>query len=452
MKFSRIERRQRAQRRGANRRARIGEHVEQRVARSPGAWSAADRADTLRAARADRLVRVADDLRRAAAPPTDRRCGRARERFRSARCARRSTAAAAAPAAAARSFSAPSPLTANARVYGLRILGERQQRRQRALVLEPLQRERDRPPAHARLAAARRAPRPPAAGTPSAARARRRRAGTPPSACRGAHRRLRPRRLRERARLRRSARRSAPIGVGGGGIADQAERFGGAALHERRRIGERGDQRIARARRRRAGRARTRPSAALPDRHRRAAASSGVTPSASPTWPMASAARRRMRASSSDSSRRRSGGGGGGGATAAAFWPRPARRRRRRDERRRIAQHALILEPQDRTPSSVRRSDRRRLRAARRRRRARARRTRPMRASARAAETDSSLQRLGASDCSELRLRARRAAPERGARRPVRHESMTPRPGAVGTAMVPSAATSIGGSIRSGSK
>ena len=51
------------------------------------------------------------------------------------------------------SLSAPSPLTANARAYGLRIPRERQQPRHGAAVLDPLQRVRDRPPADARLPA-----------------------------------------------------------------------------------------------------------------------------------------------------------------------------------------------------------------------------------------------------------------------------------------------------------
>ena len=114
---------------------------------------------------------------------------------------------------------------------------------------------------------ARRIERPPlAAGrTLSAGPARRHPDGTLPPACRGALRRQSPAAARARPTGRCVGDHSAD-GLGGRGIADQAERFGGAALHERRRIGERGDQRVARRSRRRSVRARTRPSAALQDR------------------------------------------------------------------------------------------------------------------------------------------------------------------------------------------
>ena len=101
------------------------------------------------------------------------------------------------------------------------------------------------PPATTGFAAdlIRRAPSRRAGRTPSAGRGRTRRAGTQPRACRAARRRSR----RAAAPARRTGRleRSAPDRVGRGRVADQAERFGGAALDERRRIAERRDERIA---------------------------------------------------------------------------------------------------------------------------------------------------------------------------------------------------------------
>ena len=230
----------------------------------------------------------------------------------------------------------------------MRVLGERQQRRQRALVLEPLQRERHRPPAHARLTARRRAPPPRAADTPSAAPARRS-----------------PRR-KAAAGVSRRTSSSSPGGCASAPDCDDPAR---PARRSRRRPRRRRSGRAPRRRcparaatdrraPRRADRARcaspSRPSAnaAIWRTSGSASAStptSGGTPSASPTRPIASAARRRMRASSSASSRSEIG----------------RRRRRRRDDRRRplpahrrraaaaarrrrrIAQHALILEPED---------------------------------------------------------------------------------------------------------
>ena len=161
---------------------------------------------------------------------------------------RRSTGAASAPAAARGSFSAAEALDGERAVYGF----------------ASFVRASAAPAARAcpRAAAARTPPATSATrgwprrvehrrgqrlGTPSAGPARRRRGGTPPSACRAAHRRRR----RAAARARPTARccaTSAPIGVGGRRVADEAERFGGAALHERRRIAERGDERLARGR------------------------------------------------------------------------------------------------------------------------------------------------------------------------------------------------------------
>ena len=182
-------------------------------------------------------------------------------------------------------------------------------------------------------------------------------------------------RLRQRAGLH-DLRGEPAERVGRGGVADQAERFGGAALHERRRIGERGDERIARAR---VAEQAERERRHLADfgigigQQRRAAAS---TPSASPTWPIASAARRRIRASSSESSAVRSGGGGGGAATGCGSLV-PAGRRPAAAARATGAGSRSTADPRDggSTPSSARtvgpgrRLDRRRRRRARARRR-----------------------------------------------------------------------------------
>ena len=340
----------------------------------------------------------------------------------------------------------------------VRVLGQRQQRRQRALVLEPLQRERHRPPAHARLTAA------------------------VEHGGRELRVRLQPDQRVDRQAARRR-RRVAPHIVAFVGRLRE-----GAGLHD---LGDERADRVGGGRRRRSGRALRRrcPARAATDRRARATSgsrarrspsrpsanaaicrtsgsgsastpSSGVTPSASPTWPIASAARRRMRASSSDSMRikigrrRRRGGDGrrlltahGGG-----------RRRRRSGSRRRIAQHALILEAQNprhlllegraasapwRPPAPAARSRRPRPRAPARRAQSPVVSRRSRRSSVERRQSA-----VDASCVSGLEDGLFQAWPGRSDRR----GSATPMPGAVGTAIVPSAATSIGGSIRSGSK
>ena len=284
---------------------------------------------------AERADRLEPDLRvgrRRRAMIRSSGCGRRRiadaaeraDRLDRARRVRRSTAAAAAPAAPTRSFSAPSPLTANARVYGFGVLRQRQQRRQRALVLEALQRERDRPPAHARLAGRvehgggelRIRLQPHQRVHRQAARRRRRVA---------AHIVVVARRLRERAGLH-DLRDEAADGVGRRRVADEAERFGGAALHERRRIGERGD---------RADRARA-LVAEQAERERRHLPDFGIGVGQQTRSERRHAvgepdAADRERRAAADarlvvgSRRVRSGGGGGGTATGRAPCPRPAR-------------------------------------------------------------------------------------------------------------------------------
>ncbi len=126
------------------------------------------------------------------------------------------------------------------------ILGERQQRGQRSLVLEPLQGERHGPPPHLRLAVdfehgrgqLRVRLQPDEREQRQAARRRRR---ISPCIVAGV------RRLRQRAGLD-DLRDERSDRVGDRCVTDQAERFSRAALHERRRIAERRDQRIARAR------------------------------------------------------------------------------------------------------------------------------------------------------------------------------------------------------------
>src|SRR5262249_27063662 len=117
---------------------------------------------------------------------------------------------------------------------------ERQKRRQRAFVLEPLQREGERPPAHARL-------------TRAVERGRRellirleaherKHAEAPCGRRRVPARLVRVgRRLCERTG-RRDLTDEFSQRVGGWRVADQAERLGGASVHERRRILQRGHE------------------------------------------------------------------------------------------------------------------------------------------------------------------------------------------------------------------
>ena len=209
------------------------------------------------------------------------------------------------------------------------LVGDRQQRRRRALILQ-------RRPAHARQTRASAVPRPTAAssraGTARASSTRcnanatghQRLRGCPlasssaPPARRTTPSRTsayRPRRTASTAASsdspcrRRDAVERAGVDVrghhgadggGGGLVREHAQRLGGPALDQRIRIGQRRRQRRRRRRRRRSGRARTPPSAALRDRCRlRATSDSAGTASGRRTRPTASAARRRTRASPS---------------------------------------------------------------------------------------------------------------------------------------------------------
>ena len=151
----------------------IRQHVDQRVGH---AWPPERRRAPSRPRAAACGVGVLPPARfaAAAARPRDRRSGRARESPRSAtpgsapveqreqhRNGRRDRA------------SAPSPFAANARVYGCGRSASVSKRRQRALVLEALERERHRPPAAPAAGPTRRARPTPARRRPSAGRARR---------------------------------------------------------------------------------------------------------------------------------------------------------------------------------------------------------------------------------------------------------------------------------------
>ena len=138
-----------------------------------------------------------------------------------------------------------------------------------------------------------------------------------------------------------------PIGVGRRRVADEAQRFG-RARPARAASDRRAPPPADRARAgRRAGRARTPPSAALRDPDRASSADER-------RHAVARARRVRSRAPRGDAralpcptaAARGPAAGGGGATTAGAFRPRPARAARRR-RRRRIAQHALVLEAED---------------------------------------------------------------------------------------------------------
>ena len=199
------------------------------------------------------------------------------------------------------------------------ILHERQQRGQGTGILEALQRERDRPPAHARLRAIEHGGRQLVVSVQTDQREHRQ----PQCPNRRIADRVAvgARRLGHRSRLN-DRRGHLADRIRRGSIADQPKRLGRAALHERRGITQRGNQRIARGR----IADQARPNAAICRTSGSGSArsfESGATPSAKPTRPMASAARRRIRACPSPSSRTRSGGGGGGGGvtTAGGFCP-----------------------------------------------------------------------------------------------------------------------------------
>ena len=318
-----------AERRRADRRARIAEQVEQRIDRRRR--RRCRRAPSpLRAAACGSAFGAANDLRAAAAAaagsPSRPSARIASTRDRAIR--RRSTSGSSTGDRGAVLQSRRALRRERARVR-VRILGQRQQRRQRSRILEALQREGDRPPAHARLA--RRVEhggrqRSYALSRTSAYSARR-------NAAAGVSRRASassPGSSRERARLRRSATPSAPIASARCRIADQAERFGRAALHERRRI--------ARARATSGSRrARIADEAERERRHlphfgigvARAARRAARTPSRRPTRPIASAARRRIARFAVARAGARDRAAAAAATTTGAGSPRCRRRRRR---------------------------------------------------------------------------------------------------------------------------
>ena len=348
--------RQRAQRRGADARARIRRAASISVSLAPSPPVLPERRD-----------RLEPQVRIGASAPADSFSSAGAALGRRSRPSERTASIATPPsgaatsgisaAAADASFIAPSPLAANALRVRLRIV--QRARAARGSARGSSSRCSAKATGHQRTRGcpARRAPPPPARRRPSAGRARyiasrNAAAGVSrdaSSASSGGS--------RERARRDDLATPSGRSASAAAAIANQPERFGGAAFHERRRIGQRGDQRIARAA---VADQAERERGHLPHfriRHRRAAHERRDAFD-EPTRPIASAARRRMRASLSVSSRIRSGGGGGGGGCGRRpqLLPRATggggdRRRRRR---RRIAQNPLILEPKNPRRSSVR--------------------------------------------------------------------------------------------------
>jgi hypothetical protein len=146
---------------------------------------------------------------------------------------------------AAESFSRAEPLDGKRPRVRILIFRQRQQRRQRRAVLEPLQRVGDRPPSHARLRRA------------VEHRGRQLRIRLQPhqridAETRGRRRRVAPDivvvagGLRERARLHDLASKR-PTASAAAAVADEPQRLRRAALHERRRIGQR-TRRAVRAR------------------------------------------------------------------------------------------------------------------------------------------------------------------------------------------------------------
>ena len=238
-----------------------------------------------------------------------------------------------------------------------------------------------------------------------------------------------------------------PTASAAAAIADQPERLGGAALHERRRIGERAHQRIAARSCRRSGRARTPPSAALPDRVREHADRAAAVPSR-----QRDAADRRARRGGECAPPRRTAGESDRAERAAArrrprggCLPRAGRRRRwRRDAAAPLRGARDDPRAAGSTPSSARRSDPTASTATRPPARSRT----PVAATATMARGRKTPHRASAFTLASARTRSACSV----ARIDAVLADRDAEAGAGGTAIVPSAATSIGGSMRSGSK
>ena len=440
MKFSRVERRERPQRRGAHRRARdprAGRAARRRACRRGTAPSAAT---TSTLERGVEVRGVAMHACSSAAAARRRRCAPSARTASIAtpRSPARRRSRAAAPSTAAGSFERAEPLRGErARVQVARPPRKRQQRGQRALVLEPLQRVRHGPPAHRRLAGR----------VEHGGRERRvrlqpherveRRGGTARRRAARAYVDVVRVQMRERARphaRRPPSRRSpAPRRVADAAPSASAARpcTSGDGSAERAR------QRVARAARRRAGRARTPPSAA--PRARRPASSADERRHA---VAQADAPDRQRRAAPDarlvvrEQARR---GRSGGSGAIDRLRPAPAAGGGRRYRGARAGPRAAGSAPSSARRSTARWRSARRPRAggdaARRRRQPR------WRAAIGGAGASGSRRAPATSHAASV-ARSTRSSHDRRRRCRARRAP----------AIVPSAATSIGGSIRSGSK
>ncbi len=440
-----IERRVRAERRGADRRRRIGDEVQQRVhqPRRRRVVKSAERGDRLQTSVRLGVGRLNDlqerrNRRRIADAP-----GRAdrfdEDRPIAARQKRQEHRQRGAILERAQPFDGERP--------GVRVgvFRQRHERRLRARVFEALQRKRHRPPVHARLAGR----------VEHGGRERTVRLQTheridpePKGRSRGVRPRvfIRARRLRERAGLH-DLRHHPADRVCRARIAEETERLGGASLHERRRVGERRHERIARLCvaeeseregghltdfRVGIGEQRDERSGALgkadtSDRQRRAAPHACLL----------------IRQQPHEIGRRRRQHDG------RRLAPSRGRCRRGRDGRRHVAQHALILQPENprhlllegRPGGTGRRHGRAGTRHGAQRQRQSDDRT-----------THVKPQKI-ATDDPTGRACTRSMTARRSVACSTRDSTMdTPSPGPSGTPIVPSAATSMGGSIRSGLK
>ena len=222
------------------------------------------------------------------------------------------------------------------------VLGERHERAERPLVLEALQRERDRPPADARLTRRVEHDR----GQHVVGLQSNQRFDAKPERRR---RRVEPRLVSIRRQLRQDSRpdncaRAPPIGAAAAG----SPRRPSASAALPCTSGDWSPSAMTSGSRALLSPIRPSANAAICRTSGSASFSSATssgTPSRSPTRPTASAARRLTRASPSDSKRPRSGVGGGGTTTGA--FPRSRDRRGGSDDRRHVAEHSLILQPED---------------------------------------------------------------------------------------------------------
>ena len=238
----RIQLRQRADRRRANRRARVAEHVEQQIDDAV-ALDAADGGHRLEAQRRVGL-HGGDELEerrgaRRVADPAEGTNRFDRQRAIGSFDERRQQRDGRAILHHAEALDGKGPR------IRMGILHERQQRGQGTGILEALQRERDRPPAHARLRAIEHGGRQLVVSVQTDQREHRQ----PQCPNRRIADRVAvgARRLGHRSGLN-DRRGHLADRIRRGSIADQPKRLGRAALHERGGITQRGNQRIARGR------------------------------------------------------------------------------------------------------------------------------------------------------------------------------------------------------------